>query len=55
VEATSLTDRLRSELVRTGRITVVERGQMEQILAEQDFQLTGCASDEPRRKEPCYR
>ncbi len=46
VEAASLTDRLRSELVRTGRITVVERGQMERILSEQDFQLTGCTSDE---------
>ncbi len=46
VEAASLTDRLRSELVRTGKITVVERGQMEQILTEQDFQLTGCTSDE---------
>ena len=45
-EVASLTDRLRSELVRTGRINVVERGQMEQILGEQDFQLTGCTSDE---------
>lgn len=45
-EAASLTDRLRSELVIIGRITVVERGQMEQVLAEQDFQLAGCTSDE---------
>ncbi|MFC1481988.1 PEGA domain-containing protein [Candidatus Neomarinimicrobiota bacterium] len=45
-EAASLTDRLRSELVRTGRITVVERGQMERVLAEQDFQMAGCTSDE---------
>lgn len=46
IEAASLTDRIRSELVRTGGITVVERGQMEQILSEQDFQLSGCTSDE---------
>ena len=45
-EAESLTDRLRSEMVKTGRITVVERGQMEQILKEQDFSLTGCTSEE---------
>ncbi|UCH63866.1 MAG: PEGA domain-containing protein [Fidelibacterota bacterium] len=46
IEAASLTDRLRNALVRTGDVTVVERGQMEQILGEQDFQLTGCTSDE---------
>ncbi len=46
VEAASLTDRLRTALVRTGGVTVVERGQMEQVLSEQDFQLTGCTSDE---------
>ncbi|MQY63786.1 MAG: hypothetical protein GH143_05725 [Calditrichaeota bacterium] len=45
-EAASLTDRLRSELVYTGEVIMVERGQMEQVLAEQDFQLTGCTSDE---------
>ena len=46
IEAASLTDRLRTALVRTGGVTVVERGQMEQILSEQDFQLTGCTSNE---------
>lgn len=45
-EAVSLTDRLRSELVKTGEVTVVERGQMEQVLREQDFHLTGCTSNE---------
>jgi len=45
-ETASLTDRLRSELVKTGGITVVERGLMTQILEEQDFQMTGCISDE---------
>ena len=46
VEAASLTDRLRSELVKTGLVTIVERGAMEQILREQDFQMAGCTSDE---------
>ena len=46
IEAASLTDRLRTALVRTGAVTVVERGQMERVLSEQDFQLTGCTSDE---------
>ncbi len=46
IEAVSLTDRLRSELVKTGGVTVVERGQMEQVLTEQDFQLAGCTSNE---------
>ena len=46
VEAASLTDRLRSELVKTGMVTIVERGAMEQILREQDFQMAGCTSDE---------
>ncbi|MFB0516616.1 MAG: CsgG/HfaB family protein [Candidatus Neomarinimicrobiota bacterium] len=45
-ETASLTDRLRSELVKTAEVTVVERGQMNRILTEQDFQLTGCTSDE---------
>ncbi len=45
-EIASLTDRLRSEMVKTGRITVVERGQMQQILSEQDFQMAGCTSEE---------
>jgi len=46
VEAASLTDRLRTALVRAGGVAVVERGQMESVLSEQDFQLTGCTSDE---------
>lgn len=46
IEAATLTDRLRSELVKTGAVTVVERGQMQTILAEQDFQMAGCTSDE---------
>lgn len=46
LEAATLTDRMRSELVKTGAVMVVERGQMQQILSEQDFQMTGCTSDE---------
>lgn len=46
IEAQTLTDRMRSELVRTGAVMVVERGQMQTILDEQDFQLAGCTSDE---------
>ncbi len=46
LEAATLTDRMRSELVKTGAVQVVERGQMQQILSEQDFQMTGCTSDE---------
>jgi curli biogenesis system outer membrane secretion channel CsgG len=45
-EVLSLTDRLRTALVRTTKATVVERSQMQQVLAEQDFQMTGCTSDE---------
>jgi hypothetical protein len=46
LEAATLTDRMRSEMVKTGAVRVVERGQMQQILSEQDFQMTGCTSDE---------
>ena len=46
IEASVLTERLGLELFRTGRFTVLERGKMEEILTEQDFQLTGCVSEE---------
>lgn len=46
LEAQTLTDRMRSELVSTGGVTVVERGQMAEILDEQGFQQTGCVSSE---------
>ena len=45
-EARSLSNRLRSELVQLGKVTVVERNKMESILSEQDFQLSGCTSAE---------
>ncbi|MFQ6616214.1 MAG: CsgG/HfaB family protein [Fidelibacterota bacterium] len=46
LEAQTLTDRMRSELVNTGAVTVVERGQMQEVLEEQGFQQTGCTSAE---------
>ena len=46
LEAQTLTDRMRSELVSTGAVTIVERGQMTEILSEQGFQQTGCVSSE---------
>ena len=46
MEAQTLTDRMRSELVNTGAVTIVERSQMQEILEEQGFQQTGCTSDE---------
>jgi len=45
-QAIALTDRLRNELFRLGAFEVVERGMMETILTEQDFQLTGCTTNE---------
>jgi TolB-like protein len=45
-EVRALTDRLRSELVGTGQLTIIERGKMEEILKEQSFQQTGCVSSE---------
>ena len=41
-----LTDRLRTELIRIGSHNVVERSIMEEILEEQNFQQTGCISNE---------
>ena len=46
LEAATLTDRLRSEMVALGVFSLVERGQMEMILEEQGFQQTGCTSAE---------
>jgi len=44
-EALTLSDRLRAELVKTDSFTVMERKEMEQILREQAFQLTGACSE----------
>lgn len=40
--AGAASDIIRSEMVKTGLFTVVERGQMNEILKEQGFQQTGC-------------
>ncbi|MBU0713276.1 PEGA domain-containing protein [bacterium] len=45
-EASTLSDRLRDELFKTGKFQVMERGLMDQILKEQKFQLSGCTSNE---------
>ncbi len=41
-----LSDRLRQELINTGRFIVVERNNMESVLTEQGLQMSGCTSDE---------
>ncbi|MEE9167537.1 MAG: PEGA domain-containing protein [Candidatus Neomarinimicrobiota bacterium] len=46
LEASTLTDRLRTSLVQTGKVNVLERGMMEDILQETGFQQTGCVSTE---------
>lgn len=45
-EASTLADRLRTELVNIGVYDVLERGQMTTILQEQGFNLSGCVSSE---------
>ncbi len=45
-ESGTLTDRLRSMLVRTNAFVVVDRGKMQDILKEQGFQMSGCTSAE---------
>ena len=45
-EASTLSDRLRDELFKTGKFKVMERGMMDQILEEQGFQISGCTSNE---------
>ena len=45
-EVRALTDRLRVELFKTKYFKVLEREMMEEILTEQGFQQTGCATDE---------
>jgi TolB-like protein len=45
-EALTLSDKLRGDLIKTDSFTVIERGQMNQILKEQGFQQAGCTSQE---------
>jgi len=46
MEAVTLTNRLRSMLVKTNAFIVLERGKMDEILTEQGFQQTGCTTTE---------
>jgi len=41
-DASTVADFLRTELVNTGAFTVVERGNMDKLLAEAGFQMSGC-------------
>ncbi len=45
-ETLVLTSRLRNELFHVEEFQILERGLMESILAEQDFQLAGCTTDD---------
>ena len=44
-EAASLTDALRSELIKSGKYQILERSQMEDILKEQGFQQSGACGE----------
>ena len=46
MEAVTLTNRLRSMLVKTNAFVVLERGKMDEILTEQGFQQIGCTTTE---------
>ena len=46
IESAVVSSRLRTAIVEAGKVTLVERGAMEQILTEQDFQLSGYTSNE---------
>ena len=45
-ETSTLTDRLRDEMFKTGIYIVLERGKMDEVLKEQGFQQTGCITSE---------
>ncbi len=45
-EAIALTNALRGELTRTGSFEMMERSQINEILAEQGFQLSGACADD---------
>ncbi len=44
--AHTVSDMIRTDLVNTGKLTVIERAQMDMILREQGFQQTGCTDQE---------
>ncbi len=45
-EARALSNRLSAELFKTGKFIVLEREQLDEIIEEQKFQLSGCNSNE---------
>ncbi|MBN1758337.1 MAG: DUF2380 domain-containing protein [Chitinispirillaceae bacterium] len=45
-ESELITDRLRTELFKTGKVNMMERNQMQEILKEQGFQQSGVCTDE---------
>jgi hypothetical protein len=45
-EASLITDRLRIELFNTGKVNIMEREQMQDVLAEQGFQQSGACTDD---------
>jgi hypothetical protein len=45
-QGAALTDKLREELLKTGRFTLVDRSQLNAVLDEQALQQTGCTSQE---------
>jgi TolB-like protein len=44
-EAVIVTEQLQTELLKSGKLRIIERSQMQEILKEQGFQQTGCTSD----------
>ena len=45
-ETSTLTNRLRDEMIKTGEYIVLECGEMDEVLKEQGFQQTGCVTSE---------
>ncbi|MDI6640975.1 MAG: CsgG/HfaB family protein, partial [Elusimicrobiota bacterium] len=45
-DASIVSDLLRTELVKIGKFKVLDRANMESILAEQKFQISGCTDQE---------
>jgi len=44
-EARRITELIRTEIINTGKFTVIERDQIDKILQEQGFQMTGCTDE----------
>jgi TolB-like protein len=44
-EAAVISEQLRAELMKSARVRLIERSQMQEILREQGFQQSGCTSD----------